>query len=198
MAHIPVGERRRSIVEAAVKVITGEGPARATTRRVAAAAKAPLASLHYTFRNKEELFRAVIERCLDLVDEKYQEQLPEVRGLREGVRALLKINRDWCLAEPGFHVAEYELFLWALRTPSAHEFTRYIYQRWFERVGVLLAKCMDASERTSCNLERLARDVVAVLDGMVLQIIALGHAGPGPEDINRLADAAMISVGRPS
>ena len=49
MNRIPQDERRRQLIEAAVRVISREGTARATTRRIATEAGAPLASLHFLY-----------------------------------------------------------------------------------------------------------------------------------------------------
>lgn len=176
-------------------MITSEGAARTTTRRVAAAADAPLASLHYIFKNKEELFTAVIEYILDLIDEELERHLEPGGGLEAAVRALFDLNYDWCREEPEFHVAEYELFIWALRTPSASAFGRRIYERWFDVVGRILAESRDGGdELPQQQIEALTRDVVASLDGMLLQMIAFGDDGPTREDARRYADAALISL----
>src|SRR5690349_13291355 len=59
MARIGAEERRQDFIEATIKVIAEHGVANATTRRIAAAADSPLASLHYVFHTKDELFCAV-------------------------------------------------------------------------------------------------------------------------------------------
>lgn len=61
MARIPAAERRADLVAAAVRVIAAHGVDGATTRRIAEAANAPLATLHYCFATKEALFAAVFE-----------------------------------------------------------------------------------------------------------------------------------------
>lgn len=195
MSYIPAEERRRQIIKAAVEVITQVGAAKTTTRRVAAAADAPLASLHYIFKNKEELFTAVIEYILDLIDEELERHLEPGAGLEAAVHTLFDLNYDWCREEPEFHVAEYELFIWALRTPSSSAFGRRIYERWFDVVGRILTESVDGDGSLPPEkVGTLTRDVVATLDGMLLQIIAFGDDGPTREDAHRYAEAALISL----
>ncbi|MET0433339.1 MAG: TetR family transcriptional regulator [Cellulomonas sp.] len=55
-----VAERRRELVDAAVRVIARDGVAAATTRAVVAEAGMSLASLHYAFPSREHLIEAVI------------------------------------------------------------------------------------------------------------------------------------------
>jgi AcrR family transcriptional regulator len=194
MTYITAEARRQAFVKAAVKVLIKEGAARITTRRVAAAAKAPLASFHYAFERKEDLLRAVIEHYLDLLDEQCAANFKPERGLKAGVRALLQLIMDFCRKEPEFHLAQYELFLWALRTPSAHELAKYWYERWFERIEERLADCVTRGQPSTQELSRLARSFLIVADGMVLQIIALKDFGPQSRDLKRLTDAVMSSV----
>ena len=66
MARVGAELRRQDFVEATVKVIAEHGVANATTRRIAAAADCPLATLHYVFRTKDELFYAVYESLFNL------------------------------------------------------------------------------------------------------------------------------------
>ncbi len=192
MAYVTIEARRRSFVEAAVKVLVRDGAARVTTRRVAAVARASLASFHYAFRGKEELLRAVIERYLTLLDEKCAREFTAERGVRGGVRALLGLIMDFCRSEPEFHLAQYELFLWALRTPSARRLARYSYERWFERIEEQLNRCTRRDRRRKQQLRQLARRFLMVADGMVLQMIALKDAGPRRRDLDRLTDAVMV------
>lgn len=60
MARMAVAERRRELVDAAVRVIARDGVAAATTRAVVAEAGMSLASLHYAFPSREHLIEAVI------------------------------------------------------------------------------------------------------------------------------------------
>ncbi len=61
MARIPVAQRRRQLVEAAVEVIATHGIDGATTRRIADQAKANVAMVHYCYDSKEDLFADVYE-----------------------------------------------------------------------------------------------------------------------------------------
>lgn len=194
MANIPAPERRRMVIDAAIKVIVAEGPSRTTTRRVAAMADAPLASLHYLFRDKEDLFHAVIERCLDIIDEEYRNQAQAGPTLREAVAALIRFNIDWTRDAAGFNIATYELFFWSLRTPSANGFAQHIYRRWFEVIGRHLAACSDANTLQAQDLERLIRAAITVIDGIVLQIIAFGETGPQLSDVDRLVEMVIAAV----
>src|SRR6185369_14533926 len=62
VVYLSAEARRQSIVDAAIEVIAAEGLQRATTRRIAEKADAPLGALHYCFKNKEELIKLVADQ----------------------------------------------------------------------------------------------------------------------------------------
>jgi AcrR family transcriptional regulator len=196
MNRIPHDERRRQLIEAAVRVISREGTARATTRRIATEAGAPLASLHYSFRNKEELFHAVIEHCQEVTVERFRKHSPASGDLQASVHALIEQFLDWTRAEPEFQIAQFELMFWALRTPSARSFSSQIYADYRALISGLLSAAIDNDDDPN-TIDRLTTHIMAVVDGMMLQIIALGDAGPTPEDNNTITATAMASIKKP-
>jgi AcrR family transcriptional regulator len=196
MNRVPHDERRRQLIEAAVRVISREGTARATTRRIAAEADAPLASLHYSFRDKDELFHAVIEHCQMLTVERFREHTSPGGGLRDAVHALIEQFFDWTQAEPEFQVAQFELMFWARRTPSAREFPSQIYRDYHVLISEMLSTAA-GDDHDPHDISRLATHITAVVDGMMLQIIALGEAGPSSEDVEVITATAMASIASP-
>jgi AcrR family transcriptional regulator len=190
LPHVPTEDRRRQLIDAAVRVISREGPARATTRRIVAEADASLATLHYSFRNKQELFEAVIDHCRELTVERFREQHRPGEGLASAVYSLLEEFADWARDGVDFHIAQYELFFWALRTDSARAFAPALYKGYLAVFEELLAGSLTEGEDQEC-LPQLARDVMAVADGMVLQMLALGDEGPSKDDVRRYAELAL-------
>lgn len=69
MARIPVAERREALIAAAVRVMERDGVAETTTRKIAAEADMPLASLHYAFTSRGELIAAATRSlAIEIVD----------------------------------------------------------------------------------------------------------------------------------
>ncbi|MBU4214944.1 MAG: TetR family transcriptional regulator [Cellulomonas sp.] len=61
MTRLPIDQRRRQLVRAALVVATREGLDRTTMRAIAAEADVALGVLHYCFTDKAEILRAVAE-----------------------------------------------------------------------------------------------------------------------------------------
>ena len=114
MARISAEERRADFVNAAVRVIAAHGIDGATTRRIAESAAAPLATLHYCYRSKEELFADVYE----FVGRRFQEVLdvPDPsRTLADTARQILRSLMECYLESADFTAAALELVNWAAR-----------------------------------------------------------------------------------
>ena len=57
MTRIPAAERRAALIDAALRVVSRNGLAQATTRAIVAEAGMSLASFHYAFESRDELDR---------------------------------------------------------------------------------------------------------------------------------------------
>ncbi|HEY1973805.1 MAG TPA: TetR/AcrR family transcriptional regulator [Pseudonocardia sp.] len=173
---MPVAERRAQLIAAASRVISREGVAGATTRRIAEEAGAPLAMLHYSFRNKEDLFAAVIdygiERTYELIA---QRAVPAGSGVAGAVAGYLETYREWAGADPNFMVAQYALLTWMLRSPDGRRDIARAYQHYIEGLVPVLAAAASEHDH-GVDLHKLARLAVAAADGTILQLVTIGPA----------------------
>jgi AcrR family transcriptional regulator len=204
MAQVPLAERRRQFVVAAARVIAREGLDAATTRRIAAEAQAPLASLHYCFRGKDEL----LEEVYYYLSRDYAQALPPVATSDDGLAAIVQAHarRIWerMLAEPHEQVTTFELLLRRSRVgedeqPKALAMNRSMYEGWFKSTCELFESAATrAGEPIPQNLELAARLFIAGIDGISMQHLA----DPDPERsstlVEILAEAVVLSFKYPS
>jgi len=73
MARVAAHDRRQQLIEAAIRVAERDGIAATTTRRIATEAGASLATVHYCFRSKQELFEQVLTAIITELSEAAQE-----------------------------------------------------------------------------------------------------------------------------
>src|SRR5262245_43269345 len=99
MARVGAELRRQDFVEATVKVIAEHGVANATTRRIAAAADCPLASLHYVFHTKDDLFYAVYESLFNLPHQALM-HVPVGATAAETAAEMLRQSVAWFTTHP--------------------------------------------------------------------------------------------------
>lgn len=192
MTYIPPEERREQFIAAATRVIRSEGLAKATTRRIAQEANAPLGSLHYCFRNKEELFEAVSQT---LGDEGLQWAGENVRagmGVRDATAEIMGSMARWIAATGATQVGEFEFYVWGMRSDTYGDMPKRVYHKWFSRIQSLLeTACADAD--AGIDLDALTRTILALGDGFSMHDQILRQADV-TENFRSVTSALTIAL----
>ena len=175
MARMGAELRRQDFIEATVKVIAEHGVANATTRRIAAAANSPLASLHYVFHTKDELFYAVYESLFNMPKQAL-EHVPTGSSAAETTAEMLRQLVKWFIAHPDLATAQSELFFWTLRNKP--EMASKIYAMAGEATERAIERVTE-SQLDKATLTRVSRLILNLVDGLLL-----GWSGHG--DLDRL------------
>jgi len=175
-------ERRTRIIDAALRVIAADGIAGLSHRTVAAEADVPLGSTTYHFGSLDELLTAALRRS----NENFAQALrdsdafaappngdgPGAGGDGPGIRGgpgagladeLTRVLGEWFAGERGAIELEYELYLAALRRPAL----RPVAAEWTESAVEVLSARTDPAT---------ARALVALMDGVCLQVLLTGSA----------------------
>jgi len=169
VGRVAAEDRRQQLIDAAIRVAERDGIAATTTRRIAAEAGARLATVHYCFRSKQELFEGVLTAIItELADAAQGDLRPGVDArtlLNEGLRALWLIVEK----EPGKQQLTYELTHHALRQPGMQSFARWQYETSYAACAAHLKGIALAAGITwSLPMPVLARMLMTVVDGVVL------------------------------
>lgn len=165
-------DRRTRIIDAALRVIVADGIAGLSHRSVAAEADVPLGSTTYHFGSLDELLTAALGRS----NENFAQALRDSEvcagdadggeGASSGARLADELTRllgEWFAGERGAIELEYELYLAALRRPAL----RPVAAEWTTSAVELLSTRTDPAT---------ARALVALMDGVCLQVLLTGSA----------------------
>ncbi|MFI1220564.1 MULTISPECIES: TetR/AcrR family transcriptional regulator [unclassified Streptomyces] len=178
-------ERRTRIIDAALRVIAADGIAGLSHRTVAAEADVPLGSTTYHFGSLDELLVAALRRC----NENFVQALrgsevlagpaagpgPDGPAGSGGLAdELTRLLGRWFAGDRGAIELEYELYLAALRRPVL----RPVAAEWTEEAAELLSRRTDPET---------ARALVALMDGICLQVLLTGGAFDAPGTREMLA-----------
>lgn len=170
MGRLPVEERRKQIVEAAIAVMSQRGVADTTTRQIARQAGVPLSAIHYCFGGKEALTGAVLERIVEKIDATASHGLSSADTLGEAIAMMTHSFWAFVEADAGLQTMQYELTLGALRSAAGSDFARRQYVAYVAIAESLFEEVTERSgERCAVPLPDLARFLVAGLDGLILQ-----------------------------
>jgi AcrR family transcriptional regulator len=193
MPRIPAEQRRQDFVEAAVRVIAEHGLADATTRRIAEAAGAPLASLHYCFRSKEELFVAVFEAQATMLGQRLCRS-EAAKGLAPTAVMVLHEVVGWFQEHPDWAIAGMELALWAQRQ-DGNELSAKSFDIHIKGLASDLRRaCGPNDDKTLA--EPAARLIAVLTDGLLLQWIAYRDDARLLDSAERAAEALVLYLGR--
>lgn len=206
MPRMAVEDRRRALVDAAVRVIARDGVGGATTRAVVAEAGMSLASLHYAFPSREHLLEAVIAEVTD------QERRTAEAGLlpvaaapgHDEPPALVDVLRDGLdryvtllAADPAREQALLELALYAMRTTGqrASLVGQYDVYRASARAS-LSAAALAARSRWTVPIDEVARALVMVTEGLTTTWLA-DRDTAAARTTARFAAGALASLAEP-
>ena len=197
MAYLSAEERRQSIVDAAVQVIAEEGLARATTRRIAERADAPLGALHYCFRNKDELIQLVADQGALMLREAFDGVDPS-QGVEATIRASIDAMWTWVQGNAGLQLALLELGMWRIRQGGD---PAEVYEMWSRFGGDLLRENLEAALAADdvdlrLPVEEIVRFINHRFDGLIMEYAASRDDAACKRQMDLLADAmVLLSLG---
>jgi AcrR family transcriptional regulator len=187
-----VDERRARILEAAIEVLARDGIAETTTRKIAAEAEVNQAMLRYYFGSKDDLLFAVLQEMMRQTREAVQRATPKGKALREMLLEGLAGFWTHFEARPELQVMQYELTLYALRTPASAWLARQQYDGYCAVVETLLEEGFAAAGESSArSFAELARFLVGGLDGLILQFISDHNSARARRDLDNLVNAVV-------
>lgn len=156
------------LIQAAAKVIREDGVASATTRRIASEAEVPLGSLHYHFKNKQQLFEAVSDSFGATGKEYVAQHVYADMGVAQAAGAISHAFSKWAGQTPGDQLTEFELGIWALRTKTQFKLPQQSYEEWLNHYRGLL-KLAHRNDEPPRDVEAIALSLLALVDGFIIQ-----------------------------
>ncbi len=189
MNRLPVAERREQLIEAALVVACREGVDGATVRAVAAEAGVSLGVVHYCFRDKDELLRAMAHMITERNSARGMAEMPEhapvgdlVLGVLDGLWANIRATR-------GSQLLTYELTATSLR----HEELQQVGRDQYVGSWAAAEHFLEEVERVAGVAWRVprhivARSIIAAVDGFSLAWLVDGDDEAGYQGLRLFAE----------
>ncbi|WMX43867.1 TetR/AcrR family transcriptional regulator [Streptomyces roseicoloratus] len=195
MARMPSAERRRQLVEAAVRVMARDGVARTTTRAVCAEAEVSLSVFHYCFDSKQELLEAAIGSITGNYVARVMSAVEPRATLRETVRDALGTYWEDVTDHPAEHMLTYELTQYALRKEGFERLARAQYEQYVASAAVLVEQvCAVRGITPGAPVDLIARMLAATIDGLTLQYLVLGDDRAAEALLDATADQMVALI----
>src|SRR5215831_5028683 len=193
MPYVEASVRSKQLVAAAQRVLIRDGVGRLTMRAVAAEAGVLLGTVTYVFPSKEMLLRAVIEDVVAGIAEVLRSSADTGRGLEHAIRE--GVQQFWATLvedQEGLQIIQYELVIYALRTPGLESMARWQYERY---ARIVAAWCQQAAssagEICAVPFDTLARVLVASVDGVILQYVCDPDVTRSREDLQAVIEMVV-------
>ena len=190
-ARLPLADRRRQLVDAALEVAIAEGIANTSVRRIAERAGVALGVVHYAFEDKDELIAALAERIVDELLTAAAEGLavPETTDVSTTLRAALDGLWRTIEATPDEQLLTYEITTHALRTPGLRAAAERQYAVSHLAASALLQLAAQASGATWLDpIDELAAMALAMVDGVTLRWLVDRDAAGARRRLDAFAD----------
>lgn len=173
MARMSATDRRRALIEAAVRVMIREGVGSVTTRAVVAEAGMTLGAFHYCFASKQELLREV---TAVVIENEFRAGLASVRPgtdtrrmIGEALEAFLRVVQE----RPEEQQVLFELTQYALRTPGQGDLAGRQYAVYRQAAEKVLERFAEvAGIEWTVPVPLAARTLIGMLDGLTLGWLA--------------------------
>lgn len=192
MVYLDAATRRPQLIAAARAAFARDGVSRSSLRAVAAEADVPLGTLQHVFPTKEQLLRAVVEDVVEEIADVLAGTADAEHGLAHAIRT--GVTGFWQTLVAGrrdLQVMQYELTLHALRTPGYDDLARRQYARYTEVVADWCARAAGADTPPRVTPDRLARLMVAGVDGLILQYASDPDPARAEADVDLLIEALV-------
>lgn len=177
MPYISAEQRRRDLIDAAIRVSAEVGLAAASTRAICAEAGVQQSVFHYCFSSKEELLRELTREVVaGMVETAVASLDPGVdveQSIFKGLMSLWETVR----VQPDKQLVFYELTVGALRAPERSDIAEWQYREYYASTGQFLTRLAEtAGIEWTVPIPVLSRMVTTAIDGLILGWLADGRA----------------------
>jgi AcrR family transcriptional regulator len=159
-------ESKQKIMKAAMDVFSRKGYAKANIREIARTAGISVGGVYLYFRNKEELYRSLInERMLD-IGSKTETIAGKTQSASEALSNFLKIHLENALKHKEFillHIREHGFAFGAQEK-------RKFFKKQREMVKKIIQRGIRTGEFRKCNTDAMAKVIMGSLRGIILSM----------------------------
>ncbi len=189
MPRMAASDRRAELLEAAIRVMTRDGVAKATTRAIVNEAGMPLGVFHYCFDSREQLLEVVTQTLTERYVTEARGLFTPHREIRDSILDSLHAFWKGFEANPREHQISYELTQYALRNPGFENVARRQYEIFLSAFASLLELAADnAGIEWTVPVPVLARYLQSTIDGLNITWLVDHNSDDSRAALELLAD----------
>lgn len=171
MVRIPIVERRRRLIDAAIAIIAESGVCGATTRAIVGRAGMPLASFHYVFQSHQELLVATLHALIEVEMREHRNQPWPGSTEEEVIEAALNGQITDVLERSTNYRSLIELCQHVQHIAALSQLPQQFRTRRLERTLERLNDCNERGVVFDRQLPEVAEYLVTATDGISLSLL---------------------------
>lgn len=181
--------RRETIIEAAQKLFEQKGFEETTVEQVAALAELGKGTIYSYFKSKEEIYIAILEKKLDLLEEKMRAAVANPASAVDALYGLYEAFIEYHRDRKGFidtlfvQIDDQILY----RLGGVVGGLKSKASVWMEIVGNMIQWGIERGEFEPVDVERISKTVVGMILGLIIQF----EMGQIKEDLVNFRDAVF-------
>lgn len=184
--------KRELMIDAALKVMIADGLYNATTRKIAEAAGVNLATLHYHFNDKEEVFFLAMGQLVSSYRKVLASRFTEPQPLKQRIADLLHFIGGEIEKDPDEQLSLQEMTLYLLRHPHAATLAGDKDREFLSLYEDSLLAVTDAENYSRAQITALANFIYTGLIGIFNQWLATRDRPQLTATLENLVRAAQI------
>ena len=177
-------------MKAAMDVFSRKGYAKANIREIARIAGISIGGVYLYFRNKEELYKSLInEKMLD-IGSKTETIAGETRTASQALSDFLRLHLDYALKHKEFillHIREHGF------TFGVQE-KKNFFRKQRDLVGRLIQRGIRTGEFRKCDADDMAKVIMGSLRGILLSMALDDDVHITPQMLNEFIFNGLLSV----
>ena len=176
MPYVSAEQRRRDLIDAAIRVSSEVGLAAASTRAICTEAGVQQSVFHYCFSSKEELLRELTREVVATMLENAVASLTPGADAEQSIFKGLMTLWETVRVQPRKQLVFYELTVGALRAPEPSDLAEWQYREYIASTRRFHAPLAEtAGIEWTVPIPVLSRMVTTAIDGLILGWLADGR-----------------------
>jgi len=185
-------ESKKKIIDAAMAVFSTKGYAKANIREIAKAAGISVGGVYLYFRNKEELYKSLINNRMRDIGSRLEITAGSAESAAEALSNFLKLHLQNALKHKEFillHIREHGFAF------GVHE-KRQFFRKQRALIENIIQRGIQSGEFRKCNPDHMAKMIMGSLRGIVLSMALDDDVHITPKMLNEFVFNGLLTAGK--
>ncbi len=187
-------ESRKKIIDAAMAVFSTKGYAKASIREIAKAAGISVGGVYLYFRNKEELYKSLINNWMLDIGSRLEITSRVAESATDALSEFLKLHLEKALKHKEFillHIREHGFAF------GVHE-KRQFFRKQRALIENIIQRGIRSGEFRKCDPDHMAKIIMGSLRGIILSMALDDDVHITPKMLNEFIFKGLLTTGEGS